>query len=473
MSENNSDVDQLVCDFFKKLTIKKSNTKMPNAQEPQVAAAQGLNLSMLKMYVDTIPHYDGDAITLSSFVSACDFIQLNYGQTNDQILKNYLTRVVQTKLTGRAQLLVGCRSELDSWDKIKDALQNCFGDNRNLECLEQDLFLARPNKGENNLDFAKRLQILRSQLAQKLTSITETNMPNATKIIYLNQYEQITLRTFIRSLNGPLQSIIRLRNPPNIETAMTLITEEENFNYTQNLFRSSPQVEPKSFPRNNFSNQNFMRRPPGPANYRYNTPNFSHQNNQNNHYQNNQYQNNQYQNNQYPNNNFQNSRFPSQPLNLQSRQMPERRFPTNREVFGPPKNVFKPTGQVPNTKPEPMSTTSRNPTIRQPPYQNYNQSNHFRTNGPRNFVSQELFQIDNQRDELQNTEFEQNNEAAGHNSETSFDLQQEFYEYQNDGESNEKPYENDYYYDGFGDPVEENIQNYENFPKTGLQNNRI
>lgn len=470
MSENNLDVDKLVCDFFKKLTIKNPDPKMPNAQEPQVAVHQGPNLSMLKMYVDIIPQYDGDAITLSSFVSACDFLQMTYGQTNDQTLKNYLTRVIQTKLTGRAQLLVGCRSELDSWDKIKIALQNCFGDNRSLECLEQDLFIARPNKGENNLDFAKRLQILRSQLAQKLTSITETNMPNATKIIYLNQYEQITLRTFIRSLNGPLQSIIRIRNPPNLEAAMTLITEEENFNYTQNLFRSSPQAEPKSFPKNNFSNQNFMRRPPGPTNYRYNTPNFSNQNNQ---YQNNQYQNNQYQNNQYPNNNFQNSRFPNQPLNLQPRQMPERRFPTNREVFGPPKNVFKPTGQVPNTKPEPMSTTSRNPTIRQPPYQNYNQNNNFRASGPRNFMSQELFQIENQHDELQNTETAQNTEAAGQNLETSFDCQeQEFYEYQNDGDYNEKPYENDYY-DGFGDPAEQNIQNFENFSKPSLNNHRI
>lgn len=466
MSENNSDVDQLVSDFFKKLNIKVSNPKMEKTQEPQVGAPQGNNLSMLKMYVDIIPHYDGDAITLSSFISACDFLQTTFGQTNDQILKNYLTRVIQTKLSGRAQLLVGCRSELDSWNKIKNALQNCFGDNRNLECLEQDLFLARPNKNENNLDFAKRLQILRSQLAQKLTSIPEASMPNATKVIYLNQYEKITLRTFIRSLNGPLQSIIRLRNPLNIETAMTLITEEENFNYTQNLFRPSNQVETKNFSRNNFVNQNLVRRPPSPMNYPYNAPNFR---NQNNHYQNNQQQNYQYQNNHYPNNNFQNPRFPSNPINIQPRQMPERRFPTNREVFGPPKNVFKPTGQVPNSKPEPMSTTSRNPTIRQPPYQNFNQNNHFRTSGPRNFVSQELFQID----EPQHDETEQINEAAGLSSEIAFDPQeQEFYEYHNDSDFNEKPYNNDYY-DGFNDPAEQQLQNFENFPKTGLNNNRI
>lgn len=207
---------------------------------------------------------------------------------------------------------MGCRNELDSWDSIKNALQNCFGDNRNLECLEQDLFLARPNKGESTLDFAKRLQILRSQLAQKLTLIPETTIPNASKIIYLNQYEQITLRTFIRSLNGPLQSIIRLRNPANLETAITLITEEENFQYTQNLFRSTPQAEPKTLPKTYFSNQNFMHRPPGPTNYQPMAPNFRNQpinSNPNNRYQNNQYQNTQYQNNQYQNTQHQNNQY--------------------------------------------------------------------------------------------------------------------------------------------------------------------
>nr|CAH7769435.1 unnamed protein product [Callosobruchus chinensis] len=87
----------------------------------------------------------------------------------DQTIQKYLIRVVQTKLVGRAQLLVGCRTELTNWSLIKSALKQCFGDNRSLECLEQDLFLASPFKNEQPLEFGKRLQVLRSCLSQKLT----------------------------------------------------------------------------------------------------------------------------------------------------------------------------------------------------------------------------------------------------------------------------------------------------------------
>lgn len=135
------------------------------------------------------------------------------------------------------------------------------------------------------------------------------------------------------------------------------------------------------------------------------------------------------------------------------------------------------TGQVSNSKPEPMSTTSRNSTVRQPPYQPNYQNNNFRSNGPRNFVSQELFQIENQCDGLQNIAIDSNNEAAGQNlTETSFNPQeQKLYEHQDiqdNGNYNAEYYENAYY-DGFGDPTEEYFETPENFPNTGQDNNRI
>ena len=58
-----------------------------NYAQPQ---AQNVpNLNRLKMYVDIIPTFDGDFITLTSFLLACDFLIESYGQTNDQLLKNY------------------------------------------------------------------------------------------------------------------------------------------------------------------------------------------------------------------------------------------------------------------------------------------------------------------------------------------------------------------------------------------------
>ncbi|XP_056641522.1 dr1-associated corepressor homolog [Diorhabda sublineata] len=82
--------------------------------------------------------------------------------------------------------------------------------------------------------------------------------------------------------------------------------------------------------------------------------------------------------------------------------MPPRQYPTNKQVFGPPQNVFrpnqKPMHQLP--KPTPMSTTSRNSSTlsqrqRWPNNNNYNRNQQFRNSGQNsNFTSEELFTND-------------------------------------------------------------------------------
>lgn len=226
MTDNlTNDIDDLINNFQVHLKVSKEN-KMPNTNE------QNVSLNMLKMFVDTIPPYDGDVNTLNSFISASDFLFVNYGNTNDHIIKNYLIRVVQTKLIHRAQILVGSRAELTSWDLIKSALKQCFADKRNLECLEQDLFMASPYKGEKPLEFGKRLQVLRSNLAQKISNET---MNALSKEIHLRQYDQLCLRTFIRGLPPQLQCLIRLKNPASPEDAMTPILLKKRISNTRKI----------------------------------------------------------------------------------------------------------------------------------------------------------------------------------------------------------------------------------------------
>ncbi|KAF2879799.1 hypothetical protein ILUMI_26374 [Ignelater luminosus] len=166
---------------------------------------------------------------------------------------------------------------------------------------------------------------------------------------------------------------------------MTLVTEEEHFRYTQNFStllnnrtpqhsQTKPVQKTQHFTPNRIYNQplqsnSFTRRPQP----------FMHQ--------------------QSPNQHFpQQTQFPSQPINIRPRPI-QRTFPTNAQLFGPSKDVFKPTGRIPSNTPEPMSTTFRNNTVRRP-FQNHPQtstntfSNHFKSTGPRNFISEELHQID-------------------------------------------------------------------------------
>ena len=117
--------------------------------------------------------------------------------------------------------------------------------------------------------------------------------------------------------------------------------------------------------------------------------------------------------------------FPSQPLTLKHRPV-QQRFPTNAQVFGTPKNVFKPSGQRPQNLPEPMSTTSRNTFMRRPQssvqpmstrsicpqFNNYSYQPH----NSQNFISEELnftHNVDQQTEQLnfpclqqQNTDYD-------------------------------------------------------------------
>jgi hypothetical protein len=169
------------------------------------------NYQLLKLYVDTIPNYNGDPNTLEIFINACDNLFTNFG--NNQDLQSYLIRAIISKLTDRALILIGTKTELKNWPLVKNALRLSFGDQRNLDCLEQDLITSCPFRNEHPLDFGKRVQLIRSRLAAKLNTLTEIEMPSITKAVYMKQYDQLAQKTFIRGLPGNLQSIVRLRNP--------------------------------------------------------------------------------------------------------------------------------------------------------------------------------------------------------------------------------------------------------------------
>lgn len=501
MSSNFSSIDDLI-EEFRALVLdqninqtNKTNMNPQNAgqnQQNQAAQQQNINYTLLKMYVDTIPHYTGDPNSLSSFLSAGDFLFTTYTQQNDNILNNYLIRTIRMKLIDRAQILVGSRMELTTWEQIKAALSDCFGDKRNLECLEQDLFMATPLKNEHPLDFAKRLQVLRSSLAQKINSFNDAQLDAATKLIYLRQYEQVCLRTFIRGLPGSLQSIIRLKNPNCIEEAMTLIVEEENFQYSQNLYKAPVQLKtlpkPENLTRfNNVPQNNFnITRYPNFKPQVY-TPNFNQQYNQN-FARNNLPNFNRFLNrdiNQYPNNinftrNFsQNPPFPRGPINVQPRPV-QNNYPTNRQVFGPPKNVFKPTGQVPTNKPEPMSTTSRNTMPRQNQITNpIRNNNYFNSNGQRNFIAQELYQIDESSDDSPNQISDNTNNSDNQTQFENFDSYENYFPVSENQvwSENQLTFENqlinesdETYFDPYDNPQNNHYENSQNFQIPGQSN---
>src|ERR1700712_2218912 len=119
------------------------------------------NYQLLKLYVDTIAYYDGSPYTLNIFIESCENLIATFSQPGNDQLNQYILRAILSKLQGRALTLVGSRSLAD-WDSIKNALSLTFGDQRNIDCLVQDLIVLTPNKNETPYNFGMRCQDVRS-----------------------------------------------------------------------------------------------------------------------------------------------------------------------------------------------------------------------------------------------------------------------------------------------------------------------
>lgn len=405
-------VDELA-DRLSNLTVK-LNTEI-NKMNARTSASENENMrtvnwDIFKSKVQNIKPFDGNSNTLNTFIFKCESLLLKYATVPDEDFKQHVFECVQSKLVGKAEIMIGNRLELDNWSKLKAALIQCFSDRRDLDCLIQELTRTRPFKNEHLLSFGSRLQLLKSNVIQRISN--DTCLAPLEKTCQISHYDKTALNTFIAGCSGTLRNNLYIKKPTSLEDAMACVNEFENF---EMLYGSSNEQN-KVYKTQNFhqkpAQQNFQNQ-----NNFSNTTNFPHNNSN---YQNNNRQqfNNQNQfnhPNQYnqfnqnvPNTNFnQKQPWPCQPINITPREMPPRRYPTNREVFGPPINVFKPKPIPPHqqSKPEPMSTTSANPSFASKKrdsqiqsYQNRQYPIPFQATGPPDFTFQELFTNDYNED---------------------------------------------------------------------------
>lgn len=188
-----------------------------------------VNYQLLRLHLDSIIPYDGNPHTLGIFLDNCNNFINTFITESDDSLNRFIIRALLGKLTGRALLLVGSRTEFKTWAHIRDALIVSFGDQRNVDCLVQDLLTLRPSKNETSHAFGMRCQDARSLIISRLN--TEPLDP-LEKQVHIKSYEELSLKTFIRGLPPHLQTIIRLKDPNSLEKAMSLVIEEENFLYS-------------------------------------------------------------------------------------------------------------------------------------------------------------------------------------------------------------------------------------------------
>lgn len=440
-----NDIETLV-DNLNNFTLD-NDTEMttPTQQTPQVAQ-QTASLQLLRLHLDVIPNYDGNPHTMNIFLEACQNLVDTFGSA-DVILNNFLVRAILGKLTGRAMILIGSRIELKTWDEIKISIKESFGDQRNLDCLVQDLIALRPQKNETPYNFGMRCQDARSLITSKLNCCTYTEPERK---IRQSNYDELALKTFIRGLPPFIQNNVRLRDPDKLEKAMSLVIEEENFLYTnqrQNTlnmhsnFKPAQRIVPTRNPNINHipqqssynnirsmsNNTPFQQRP------LLRPPQIT-QTNQNPFYRTNN------------NSNFRPPQFAQrlpQPQSRPNQFIPLQR-PANFPQYLPRQNP--PQHQQPKYQPEPMDTSSghsRNTRMR--PQQNFTATQLFtqKINNICENPTEYTCQIPFEYDSYENLEYDANTYENNDPYSTECDVDNEYSGYNTDNTESDQVYGND------------------------------
>lgn len=361
-----------------------------------------------KSLADFLPTFSGESFKLESFIQRCDKYYNTYGQTVDNTLNDFSYNVICSKLQGDVLDFVMCRPDLNTWPLVRESLRNHFGDRIDRQTLTRDFLHLTKNRNENILDFLSRISHMKSRVEIKINAERDINYER--KRILMEQNEGNSIDILLANVDEKTRTILDIKVPKTFTEASDIISRLYYNDQRINSLNPENKVKTKT---------NFIPHKPHNQNSNYFLPQNSYYKPRNNFRSN--FGNNFHRSN-FPHSNFSyqpgpyKPSFPSQPINMQPRQI-QRHYPTNEQVFGKPKNVFDPKNAPRNeSKPEPMSTTSRNPSFNQ----KFNNNSFIPRNNHRtpNFTFEELY----------NLEDSQSNECSTQEPQTSL-LEEENYYY--------------------------------------------
>lgn len=204
---------------------------MAQANQNQNANANAQNNDAVEPYklseiFSLVPEYDGDQISLNTFINACNrALQMC---TNDQQI--LLAIKIKNQLRGKAAQLINSR-DLNTWDEISQLLTVHFGDPRDLTSLIQDLQRMFQLPNENPLTFAARLQ---THNAKMYSAVAKQILTQAQKNAQILLIDNMCLNTLLTGLEPRLGQIIRANNPVTMLDAINRVKRELQLHYFEN-----------------------------------------------------------------------------------------------------------------------------------------------------------------------------------------------------------------------------------------------
>ena len=393
--------------------------------------------------IKDLPTFNGNPRLLYDFLNNVQEILDIIPNTDNNYLK-FITRAIRNKIVCEANEVLNMYGTPVIWSEIRRNLILHYSDKRNETSLIRDLHVLKQSN-ETVENFYSKIIELFSTLTNFINiHETDVNVISAKHTLY----QEMCLNTYLTGLKEPLGSTIRAMRPKSLAEAFSFSIQEQNTYYVRNTPKFNNTQNISHTPHNRTHNH------PTPQNSSYRP--FS-QNFNNRSYNPNNYQSyNQSNNRSYNQNNYR-SYIPNTQLNhSQQRLNSNANRPQQTQPFfnnRPIQQSQNPQQSRPMNHPTPMDTSSGN-TNRYKPISHPN-TQFFKSTGPFNFHSKELFKCENP--EI-----------------TDPDLENEYFEYEDDPDYPYINYQLDMsarnHYQNLDPPINDNFEtneiDEENFRKT-------
>lgn len=184
---------------------------------------QDVSLQFLTQFIST---FDGNTNNLHTFIKNCDYAYKLASKAQKDIIFKY----IQTKVTGKADLITSCRN-LRTWEEYKSFLEENFADSKSFPQLLLELQTCKQNRNESVLNFTQRIERCYSNLMRA----TKAETVDVTELIGKNSMiKQMALQAFLMGALPQYSIILRARNPKTFEEASIFaINEEKMLNFTE------------------------------------------------------------------------------------------------------------------------------------------------------------------------------------------------------------------------------------------------
>lgn len=169
--------------------------------------------------------YKGERETLPAFLTNCqNALDLAKGNQKELLLK-----FIIAKLEGKPQ--IACSNKIfEKFDDLKNFLRQNFGERKHYNHLLLDLQNCKQLNNETVAQFALRIETCLTALQSEIHNSESLKKELAGRIAMT---EDLALFTFTLGLNPRLSTIVRCREPKNLNAAVNVALQEEKI---QNLF---------------------------------------------------------------------------------------------------------------------------------------------------------------------------------------------------------------------------------------------